>query len=257
MNRKRMIAFLALLLLLSFLLILPLGAEPAISQSVYDGAMLLDRQAQNNLTAQIDSLRSETGCSFFVATHKMRTPYDEYWGVEFLQDYGYSEQSNMIILIVTLDRETYYYDMYTYGNATRKIPDHEVDYILDQPEVFNNIKSGSLEEGISAFLSYSAKAYDGLVGPFYIRAFVISLIIALVVGGLVCLAVYNAYKAKKRSVDYPLDRFAKLELNDKQDVFAGSFVTKRVINTNNGSSRGGSFGGGGGRGGGGGHRGGR
>ena len=257
MNRKGIIIFLTLMLLLSSLLLLPVGAETQIPEYVFDRAGLLDSEAVVGLTVQIDQLRAGTNCNFFVATHEMKTSYDEYWGVEFLQDYGYSEQSNMIILIVTLDRETYYYNMYTYGDATRKIPDHEVDYILDRPEVFNNIKSGSLEEGISAFLDHSAKAYDGLVGPFYIRAFVVSLIIALVVGGLVCLAVYNAYKAKKRSVDYPLDRFAKLELNDKQDVFAGSFVTKRVINTNNGSGRGGSFGGGGGRGGGGGHRGGR
>jgi hypothetical protein len=64
--------------------------------------------------------------------------------------------------------------------------------------------------------------------------------------------VYASYKAKKKSVDYPLDQFAKLELTSQDDVFVGSFVTKRVIQSSGGGGGGGSS-----RGGGGGHAGGR
>jgi hypothetical protein len=54
-------------------------------------------------------------------------------------------------------------------------------------------------------------------------------------------------------VDYPLDQFAKLKLTGESDSFIGSFVTKRVIQSGSGGSRGG----GSSHGGGGGHAGGR
>ena len=64
----------------------------------------------------------------------------------------------------------------------------------------------------------------------------------------------EAYKMKKKSVDYPLDRYAKLDLTHQSDRFVREYVTR----TYSPRSSGGGGGGGGGRhGGGGGHRGGR
>lgn len=255
MKKKTLCILLSALILLSAFAILPVGAETQIPEYVFDRAGLLDSEAVIGLTVQIDQLRAGMNCNFFVATHEMKTSYDEYWGEDFLREHGLSKSSNIILLIVTLDRGTYYYDLYTWGDATRKIPHHEVDYILDQPQVYDNIKSGELEAGVSAFLRYSKEAYCGLVGPFYIKLAVISLLFALIVGFAVCASVYRSYTVKKRSVDYPLEQFAKMELTHKEDVFAGSFVTTRVIRSNNGSSGGGFSGSG--HGGGGGHRGGR
>ncbi len=78
---------------------------------------------------------------------------------------------------------------------------------------------------------------------------VISAVIALAVRG----SVVAAYRKKRASVDYPLDRFAKLELTHESDSFVREYTTRTYSPRS--SSSGGS--GGGRHGGGGGHRGGR
>ena len=192
-------------------------------------------------------------CAFYIATHESMYNDLSYVGNDFLYEHGLTYSGNIVLLVITLDHGTYYYDMYTYGNATDRISDKEVDYILDHDDVFDNLKGGELEEGASAFVTLSAKAYNGRVGVSYLTIGIVSFLIALVIGIIACVGVKSAYSMKKKSVDYPLHKFAKMELTEHQDVFTGSFVTKRIIESNSGSRGGG----GGGRGGGGGHRGGR
>ena len=194
-------------------------------------------------------------CAFYIATHESLYNDLAYVGNDFLYEHGLTYSGNIVLLVITLDHGTYYYNMYTYGNATNRIRDQEVDFILDHDDVYPNIKSGKLLEGASAFMSLAVKAYDGrIAGASYVTIVIVSFVIALIIGVVACVGVKSAYSMKKKSVDYPLNKFAKLELTDQKDVFTGSFVTKRIIDTDSGG-RGGS--GGGGRGGGGGHRGGR
>ena len=241
------------------LLVLPCGAtvSRAPEKVVYDRADLLTVAEDNALNSEVlDVWASMDECGFFVATHKMKHSYDPYYtGEDFLSDRDFSYHEDLVILIITLDSGTYYYDMYYYGKAEWNISDKEVDYILDHDDVYKNIKSGKLVEGASAFMALAAQAYEGrIAGASYASIVMVSMIIALVIGGIACWGVWRSYKMKKKSVDYPLDRFAKMSLTDQNDVFKGAFVTKRVIQTNSGGGHGG---GGGGRGGGGGHAGGR
>ncbi len=232
-----------------------LSASAAVSDpSVYDRAGLLTDAEIASLTQKIKEAEAATGCDFYVVTHKQQGPF-EYWGEDFLEDIDRTQSENIIVLIITLDRGVYYYDLYTYGNADDKIRSTEVDVILDDDAVYSNLKGGRLYEGSSAFIDLSAKAYRGRVGTSYLTIALISFAISAVIGLIACICVYCKYKHKGKSVDYPLDRFAKLSLTEQQDVFTGSFVTRRVIQTSSGS--GGGRSGGGGRGGGGGHRGGR
>lgn len=254
MKRKSLI-FVSLLILCATLLALPVSAKEDRAKAIFDRADFLDDSAEKELQALAEEMSERTGCSFYVATHEMKTSYDEYWGEDFLQDQGLSQGSNIILLVVTLDRGTYYYDLYTYGNAYRRISDLDEDTILDSPDVYTGIKNGRLKEGASAFLRVSAEVYEKAVKRFTILLFVVSLGIAVAIGIGSCASIYRSYTAKTRSVDYPLEQFAKMELTHKEDVFVGSFVTTRVIRTNNGSSGGGFSGSG--HGGGGGHRGGR
>ncbi|MBQ2735465.1 MAG: TPM domain-containing protein [Clostridia bacterium] len=224
---------------------------------VYDRADLLsdaNESALNDAVREVWSMAEN--CSFYVATHELTYRYAPYYtGDDFLDDHDFSSSNNLVLLVITLDQGTYYYNMYTYGNATNRIRDQEVDFILDHDDVYPNIKSGKLLEGASAFMSLAVKAYDGrIAGASYVTIVIVSFVIALIIGVVACVGVKSAYSMKKKSVDYPLNKFAKLELTDQKDVFTGSFVTKRIIDTDSGG-RGGS--GGGGRGGGGGHRGGR
>ena len=51
------------------------------------------------------------------------------------------------------------------------------------------------------------------------------------VGITVAVVVYN-YKKKLQSEKYPLNKYANLDLTDRQDIFTGSFITRRRINRN-------------------------
>ena len=235
-----------LFLLLSLLLLLPLTLIPCAAAGdvpvVYDAADLLSADAEKAILEAAREAESASGCAFYVATYKGTYMYT---GVDFLFEHDLSEQDDSVILVITLDRGTYYYDMYYYGRADGRINQKEVDYILDHDEVYDNLKSGELEAGTCAFLRLAAKGYAGRIGASYFVIGLISFAIAIVIGLVACAGVKAAYSMKKKSVDYPLNRFAKLNLTAHNDVFVGSFVTKRVIQSNSGGGGGGSSHGGG------------
>ena len=256
--KRRLLLFTVCMLLLGSALILPCGATvPRTPEKVvYDRADLLTDAEEHAMSdALYDVWASMDECGFFVTTHKLTNSYTPYYtGEDFLEDRGWSPyRENLVLLVITLDSGEYYYDMYYYGKASRVIRSQEVDFILDHDDVYHNIKSGKLVEGVSAFMTLSAAAYEGrIAGASYVVIFIVSLVIALIIGVVACAGVKGAYSMKRKSVDYPLERFAKLQLQEQKDIFTGSFVTRRVIQSNSGGS-----GGGGGRGGGGGHAGGR
>ncbi len=247
---KRSIVFLTFLLLM--LSLLPIVAA-AYTVPVYDNANLLTADQVAFITAEAQRAEAETGCKFYFVTHNYDRPHYEYTGQDFLSDHKLSDKSDIIILIVTKRNAEYYYDFYTYGKAYRAISDTEVDYILDDDAVYDNLKGGKLTDGAAACFSKTVVAYNGRLGAAYWKIAIVSFLIALVCGLCACFGVKKKYSMKKKSVDYPLDRFAKLSLTESRDEFTGSFVTRRVISDGgSGSGRGGSF-----HGGGGGHRGGR
>ena len=253
---KRRVCFLLAVFLLSTLFCLPVAGETIPDEVVFDRADLLDDAEMKAVKEAVLDAWEASDCAFFVATHEVSaytsTAY-KYEGDDFLREQGLSNKNDIVLLVVTLDQGTYFYNIYTYGKADSKISQKEVDYILDHDDVYDNIKGGKLAVGISAAMSLSAEAFEGRVGVSYAIVVTVSLIIALIIGIIACVSVHASYKMKRKSVDYPLDRFANLKLTGQSDVFTGSFITKRIIQTNSGG-RGGS---GSSHGGGGGHRGGR
>ena len=171
---------------------------------------------------------------------------------------GLGKESDAIVLYVRLYNGTYYYDMYTFGRAYNAFSDAEVDAVLDDPNVYNNLKAGKIEEGFEAFY----KACHPLVGDFTTeerkaqeareaRAPWYALLVGVIAGGVVStitvVCVFFSYRKKRHGVSYPLDRYAQLQLTNCQDIFVGSFVTRTRVQSPN--SNGGSSGGGGHRGG--------
>ena len=162
-----------------------------------------------------------------------------------LNELGISYSTSAVILEIT---EDLVYSIYTYGDATEKIIDSEVDRILDAKDVYNNIKSGKLEAGISAFAKSTRAAYLGkLQEPLYVTV-IISAAIALVISGIVLGVIVFRYKRKQKAPSYPLEKYASMIVEGSMcsDMFIGSSVTRTRVNTSS------SGGGGGGRSGGGG-----
>ena len=248
--KKKIVLLISLLLLSVLTFSLFVQAE---SERVFDGALYLSAAEEQGIANAIADAERQTGCSFYFATYTETKVHfaggrDEL-GELFLKENGLSDRDDIVILTVYRDDGTYYYDVFTYGNAYPRINDKEIDYILDHPTVYDNIKGGRLFDGVQSFFAMSAKAYDGRVGASYFIIGTVALLIGGLIGGIACFGVWKSYKRKKRPIEYPLDRYAKMELREHSDVFTGSFVTRRVIQS--------SSGGGGGGGGGGGHRGGR
>lgn len=241
---KKKITFLLSLLLL-IALALPLSAQTA-DQRVFDGASLLSAAEERRIADAIASAEGQSSCAFYFATYTeaaVRASGDRsYLGERFLKANGLSDRDDIVILTVYRDGYTYYYNMFYYGDAPSRISDKEVNYILDHRTVYDNIKGGNLCDGAAGFFALSAKAYEGRVGVSYVVIGVISLIIGASIGGGACFGVWKSYKRKRRPIEYPLDRYAKMELTAHSDQFTGSFVTRRVIQSSNGGRSGGGGG---------------
>lgn len=249
---KRTAALLLLLACLTATLVLPTAATDG--GRVYDPVGMLSADEAAGLASRLDALSAEAGVELYLATYRSKGSYDDFYGDDYCTRVQNLNGTDAVLLVVTYEYpiDTYYYNMYTYGKANYAISQKEVEYILDTYDVYHNLKGGEICEGAETFFEMSAKAFTGRVGApmavIIVVSAVISLIIALAVRG----AVVAVYKKKKASVDYPLDRFARLELTHEED----HYVTEHTTRTYSPRSSGGSSGGGR-HGGGGGHRGGR
>ena len=248
---------LALICVLGMLCLPATAAEGGVSvqDRVYDPAGMLTAEQAAALADRMNTLSAESGVELYLATYVADYWRDDFYGDDYCTRVKNLKGSDAVLLVVTYERlnHTYYYNMYTYGEANYAISQKEVDYILDDGNVYYNLKGGYVAEGAEAFFARSAQAYTGRVGVAWgviiAGAFLISAVIAL----LICVGVVASYKKKNPSVDYPLDQYAKLNLTKQDDRFVREYVTRTY------SPRSSGGGGSSGRrhGGGGGHRGGR
>ena len=238
---------------LLILLCLPVSAGEV--GRIYDPAELLTSEEEASLEARLNDWSDTYEVQLFMATYTAEGYYDDFIGDEYCGQIRNLRGEDAVLLIVTYDLSDrrYYYDMYTYGDANYAISQKEVDFILDHGDVYPNIKGGNVADGAEAFFALSAEAFEGRVGVSWAIIIAVSALIALLIALVVCAGVIASYKKKKASVDYPLDRYAKLELSKNRDTFIREYTTRTYSPKSSGSGGGG----GSSHGGGGGHRGGR
>ena len=248
---KKSAALLLTLLCLVAVLVFPAAAEET---RVYDPSGMLTETEASSLAARMDELSTEYGVEFYFATYVAENRYDDFYGDDYCTRVQNLNGTDAVLLVVTYEEfnRTYYYNMYTYGDANYDINQKEVNYILDTYDVYDNLKGGHVYEGSVAFFEMSAKAFTGRVGAPMAVIVVISAVIAFIIAAAIRAGIVASYKKKKASVDYPLDRFAKLELTHESDRFVREYTTRTYSPRSNGGSSGGGR-----HGGGGGHRGGR
>ena len=250
---KKTAALLLAVLCLSVCFVLSVSAE-AEAGRVYDPEGMLNPTAQAALATLLEELSAEAGVELYMATYVADDRYDDFYGDDYCTRVKNLRSTDAVLLVVTYEKRnrTYYYNMYTYGEANYAISQKEVNYILDTSDVYNNLKTGYVYEGSVAFFEMSATAFTGRVGAPWAVVIVISAMISLIIALAVRAGIVASYKKKKASVDYPLDRFAKLDLTHESDRFVREYTTRTYSPRSSSSS-----GGGGRHGGGGGHRGGR
>lgn len=221
---------------------------------VYDPAHLLSDAEECHLATLLDELSAEAGVELYLATYRSKGSYDDFYGDDYCTRVQNITGTDAVLLVVTYEYpiDTYFYNMYTYSDANYAISQKEVNYILDTYDVYDNLKGGEVYEGAVAFFEMSAKAFTGRVGAPWAVVIGVSAVIALIIALAVRTSIVAAYKKKKASVDYPLDRFAKLELTHEVDRYVREYTTRTYSPRSSSSSSGGGR-----HGGGGGHRGGR
>ena len=252
--RKIILSLIAILLIASSMA-LSISATATDKKYVYDNEGLFTDAQYNELERMAAELASSGNAEFYLVTVN-QSYYEGEW---FCENHGISMQNNVVLLVVNSYEVTELcYDIYTYGDAWSKITDTEIDRIVYHKEIYDNLKANKAYEGSAAYFKYAGIAYNGHLAAPVSKIIIISLIVGAVVALIVCISIYISYKTKQKSVKYPLNRYASLELSEQRDAFVGKSVTRtRIQSSSGGGGRGGSrSGGGSGRGGGGGHRGG-
>ncbi len=218
-------------------------------ECLYDGLSIFTESQAAELRRTVFSKYTSSSAGVKIVTHSGALLSES----QYLSMTNSSYAENVAIFVVRKNGAAYNYDLFTFGTVDSAVSEKESERILDAAEVYDNIKSGAVYEGVVAFLPLCAKAIEGrLRAPFYsylLPCAVIALIAVLVT----VITIRSKYKTKLKAPSYPLDRFASLRLITANDILIDTVVTRVKINTNSGS--GGSSGGG--RSGGGGHRGGR
>ncbi len=237
---KKLLCLLICLLILGTVVF----AKGEVQYGVYDDMEVLTQSELADLDAKLSALATEKGINAFVCL----VPRSYYRGEDFLQQKGISESEDTVLICVTVEYGTYYFDYYTYGAANRRISDSEVEEILDSGMV---IKRGYLSNGLSSMILSTYHRYES-AGEHWESVITVSLILSAIGAGIFYLAMVLTYRRKNRGVSYPLDIYTNLTLTEQQDHFLGTFVSKTRIRSSSSSGGGRSS-----HGGGGGHRGGR
>ena len=234
---RRLTALTFVLIIVFMLFCVPSFADDC--GGVIDSAKLFTDAQIAEIEKAMDEYFAGTGNSVYIITDMQ-----DYYNWASLKSAYPSLNSDAVVLLI-IDNYSNNYTIFTNGNCTRKISDGEVNTILDDPNVYNNVKTtGDITAASLRFIELSAEACKAQVA----LAIIIGVCVGLGAAGITGAVIIYTYKKKLRSEKYPLGAYTKLDLTGSSDQFAGSFVTRRVINRNNGS-RGGGGGGGGRRGG--------
>ncbi|MBO5356219.1 MAG: TPM domain-containing protein [Clostridia bacterium] len=207
----------------------------ASSYGVYDKIDALSTQEEAKIESALKDASEKTGISFYVGIGYYTDRINQFVSENMLYD------SNMVVLLIENEYGTYYYQMHTRGTAIDEITINEENKLLDSSEVYDNIKSGNLADGVSNFAKKASYAYNT---KNYTPFIIFCVIVTLAGSAIFVIVIVVRYKTKIRGSTYPLDKFTTLELTGQSD----SFVTKNVIRVRvrSSSSKGGRSGGGGG-----------
>ncbi len=209
-----------------------------------DGGRVIDQEGlfTDSELAEINSAiekaeKSSDGVRFYVVTEKNLYPNKE----RLMSVCGALRGDDVCILAIKTDGgdTERYYDFYTNGLATKRISDSEIDDILDDRTVYQSLKYSDASEGVLRFLELTPKA----IAVPYLTIVIIAIFAGLTAAGITLGVVISQYKKKMRATNYPLDKYASLQLTEQEDHFIGKHVA--VVVTSSAGPGGGRSGGGG------------
>ena len=231
---KRLVSFAIIAILLAFMLVLPSSAA---TSYVYDPDGHLSESDKYAIESYLVNLNNGSYVSYYLVVSDYESDaYKHSYGdtvTLWVDPVGYSG--------------TYEYELIVYGYADAEMSYRESDMILDDPDVYNNIKSGNIRIGaLRAFELVDIAVHGDLRAENWIlKTILTSFVLAVVISATVCGIIIYKYKKKLKSPIYPLDRYARLDLipANSRDIFLHKTLTRVRINTSSGGSGGRSGGG--------------
>ena len=148
---------------------------------------------------------------------------------------------NAVILAVWQSGVSYYYELFTYGEAYGLISDSDAVDILDSKDV-HLIKSGRLADGLRGYTNVSSAILVRNRTVRWVIVIAVAAVLAALAGAGAIFGVYYLYKRKLKSPIYPLSKYARMQLTHANDVFLGSNVTRVRVSSSGSSGRGGGGG---------------
>ena len=192
--------------------------------TVYDVADLMSDADEARIN---DAGKSATNARFLVFTHNGKDG-SRLFGEDVLREMMLSEDDDIVVFVITLGigdsfpyGDEYFLNIYTYGNTYDRISDSEIDDILYGNKA--DLKAGRLAE---ALVGCIGSADEAINIPFLI-IIAVSAVIGIIAGLITVFAVVSKYKMRAQPTNYPLDRFARMELTHKDD----DFITSRIAVT--------------------------
>ena len=244
MKIRRIILFLITLvcIIMAFAIISSANATDG-TPRITDKGGYINAADEAVLEERLKAAEKRCGVAFRVYVYE----YSTYTG--YVDMYDYEREmgesfDDLILLVISYEYGTYYYELFTKGAPHTDITDKEANRILDNKGVYDNIKSGKLYEGIDEFITLAEKAASGKLRNSFKAVFIPSLIISLAVAVGASVFVFFKYRKKLHSASYPLEKYASLNLNVSDDRFITKTVTRVRVKTPSSSSGGRSSGGG-------------
>ena len=248
MKIRRIILFLITLvcIIMAFAIISSANATDG-TPRITDKGGYINAADEAVLEERLKAAEERCGVAFRVYVYE----YSTYTG--YVDMYDYEREAgegfdDLVLLVISYEYGTYYYELFTKGSAYTDISDKESNKILDNDGVYDNIKSGKLYEGIDEFITLAEKAVSGKLRNSFKAVFVPSLIISLIVAIGLSVYVFFAYRKKLHAVSYPLEKYATLNLTTANDNFIHKTVDRVRVSSSSSSGGGRSSGGGGSRG---------
>lgn len=172
----RFIAIFALIALLALPLSLAASASSVdgnagFSKRISDKYDHLTASDESRINSAIREAESEVNAIFLVAVYELGKDIPS--GKSIVASFGFDHNiANIVLLVIkygvsieTVGGELqeinkHKYEMFTYGDPHKAITNREVDEILDDEDVYDNLKGGSFAAGAVAFIRKSARAIE-------------------------------------------------------------------------------------------------
>lgn len=232
--------FLAVVIFVAFAISMPMIASASERSSeasvrISDKYNRLSTSDELKINNAIKEAEQSVDAIFLVAVYDFDKTIPS--GENIVRSFGLDSDFNNIVLLVikynvsfenlgnhTLEINKHYYEMFTYGTPHKMISDYEANKILDNEDVYNNLKYGNFSDGTVAFIRESVKAMQGGgshgSGDVYWYIIIIGVVVVSII------IIFGVKSGKKNIINNKNIGKSGVKSGKKQKNFTSSSVTK-------------------------------